>query len=125
MPSGGKRLGAGRKRGPGWVSKKPPALRDMAKARVREVLTTKNDPIAVLIEIANDPSVDVQIRVQAATSAAPFMFPRLSAVMVAQAPSNAKEETTALIERLSQRFAKLAPPQTPMIDAKAELDASE
>jgi hypothetical protein len=118
MPSGGKRAGSGRKPGPSWAGKNPraPDMRAMAKERVREVLTTKNDPLAVLIEIANDPDVDVQIRLQAASSAAPYMFPRLSAVMVAQAPTNAREETAALIERLSHRFARLAPP-APTIDA--------
>lgn len=82
---------------------------------MREVLVTKNDPLAVLIEIANDPEIDVQVRVQAATSAAPYMFPRLSATVVAHAPVNAKEDTARLIERLSQRFAKLVT-QPPTIE---------
>ncbi len=82
----------------------------MANARVREVLTTASDPLAVLVEIANDPSVDVQVRVQAASSAAPFMFPRLSAAVVATAPATAKDETAGLIERLMRRFERLAPP---------------
>lgn len=108
MP-GGKRPGSGRKSGAAWHGRnpRPPAVRDLAKSRVREVLTTKNDPLAVLIEIANNPEIDVQVRVQAATSAAPYMFPRLSATVVAHAPVNAREDTKQLIERLSQRFAKL------------------
>lgn len=119
MP-GGKRPGAGRKAGDAWKGQDPapPDLRGMARARVREVLTTSNDPIAVLIEIANDSSVDVQTRVTAAIGAAPFMFPRLSASVVATAPINAKEDTAHLIERLSQRFARLVPP-APTIDAEA------
>ncbi len=82
----------------------------MATARVREVLTTSNDPIAILIGIANDATVDVQVRVQAATAAAPYMFPRLSAMVVATAPASAKDDTAQLIERLMHRFSRLAAP---------------
>ncbi len=108
MP-GGKRAGAGRKPGAAWQGKNPrePALRDMAKSRVREVLTTAQDPLAVLVEIANDRAVDVQVRVQAATAAAPFMFPRLSATVVATAPLSARDDNAGLVERLMQRFARI------------------
>jgi hypothetical protein len=111
MPHGGKRPGAGRKSGTAWQGKtpRPQPIRQMANARVREVLTSANDPIAVLIDIANDSSVDVQVRVQAASAAAPYMFPRLSAAVVATAPASAKDDTAALVERLMHRFARLAP----------------
>jgi hypothetical protein len=88
------------------------SVREMARSRVREVLTTANDPLAVLIEIANDREVDVQVRVQAAIGAAPFMFPRLSASVVATAPMNAKDDTAGLIERLMTKFQRLAAVQT-------------
>jgi proline dehydrogenase len=110
MPVGGKRPGAGRKPGAAWASKKPAPIRDMAKARVREVLTTAQDPLSVLVEIAADVEQDVQLRVQAATAACPFMFPRLSAAVVATAPATARDDTQGLVERLMQRFARLAPP---------------
>ena len=92
----------------------------MAKSRVREILTTSLDPLAVLVEIANDERVDVALRVQAASSAAPYMFPRLSAMVVSSAPATAKDETAGLVERLMQRFARLAPP-VPTIDAETTL----
>jgi hypothetical protein len=113
MP-GGKRPGAGRKPGDAWHGKMPRerSVREMARSRVREVLTTANDPLAVLIEIANDREVDVQVRVQAAIGAAPFMFPRLSASVVATAPMNAKDDTAGLIERLMTKFQRLAAVQT-------------
>lgn len=125
MP-GGKRFGAGRKPGEAWkgVAPRPKALRDLAKSRVREVLNTKNEPIAVLVDIANDTAVDVQIRVQAAIGAAPFMFPRLSASVVASAPATARDDSAHLVDRLMQRFARLAPPvQT--IDAENLSDAAD
>lgn len=113
MP-GGKRPGAGRKPGDAWLGKAPRSktIRDMAQARVREVLTTAQDPLAVLVEIANDASVDVQVRVTAATAAAPFMFPRLSASVVATAPASARDDTAGLVDRLMQRFARMAPALT-------------
>ena len=91
----------------------------MASARVREVLTTASDPLAVLVDIANDETVDVQVRVQAATAAAPFMFPRLSASVVATAPAKAHDSTEHIVSRLMRKFERLAPPvQT--IDSTAE-----
>ncbi len=122
VPVGGKRPGAGRKPGDAWHGKpaRPKVIRDMAKARVREVLATSRDPLAVLIEIANDPGVDVQIRVQAATSCAPYMFPRLSATVVATAPMSARDDTVHLVERLMQRFTRLVPPAAPEAGAVIE-----
>lgn len=114
MPRGGARPGAGRKPGAEWHGKapRPRSIRDMANSRVREVLTTANDPLAVLVDIANDPAVEVQIRVQAASAAAPYMFPRLSATVVASAPLTARDNTAGLIERLMQRFSRMAAPPT-------------
>ena len=122
--AGGKRAGAGRKPGAAWHSKKPAPIRDMAKARVREVLTTAQDPLSVLVEIAADPEQDVQLRVQAATAACPFMFPRLSAAVVATAPATARDDTAGLVERLMQRFARLAPPPA-IIEGKSSPMAAE
>ena len=91
----------------------------MAKQRVREVLTTAQDPLSVLCEIAADPENEKPLRVQAATAAAPYMFPRLSASVVATAPSNASDMTAGLVDRLMQRFARLAPPPV-TIEAEPE-----
>jgi hypothetical protein len=115
---GGKREGAGRKSGAGWQSPKPAAIRALASNRVREVLTTATDPLSVLVEIAADPGQDTQLRVQAATAACPFMFPRLSASVVATAPASARDDTAGLVDRLMHRFAKLAPP-TQTIEGEA------
>ena len=111
MP-GGRRPGAGRKSGDAWAGKAPrdPAVRDMARERVREVLTTAQDPVAVLVEIANDKGHDVQVRVQAASAAAPYIFPRLSASVVATAPMASKDDHAGLIERIMGKLAAKAPP---------------
>jgi hypothetical protein len=119
VPKGGFREGAGRKPGKAWKSQKPAPIRDIASARVREVLTTAQDPLSVLVEIAADQEQDVQLRVQAATAACPFMFPRLSAAVVATAPATARDDTAGLVDRLMQRFARLAPPVV-TIDAEPQ-----
>lgn len=112
MPLGGKRPGAGRKPGAAWKGSKPrsEAVRTLAKKRVRAVLRGDEDPLSILVEIAADREQDVQVRVQAATAAAPFMFPRLSAAVVATAPMSSKDDTAGVVERLMQRFQRLAPP---------------
>ena len=123
MGVGGKRAGAGRKPGAAWAGPRPAPIRDMARSRVRELLTTKLDPLAVLVELANDETLDPALRIEAAQSACPFLFPRLSAAVVATAPMSAREDTARLVERLSARFARLVGP-APTIEATA-LDAVE
>ena len=117
--AGGKRPGAGRKPGEAWkgAAPRPPGVRDLAKARVRQVLNSSDDPLAILCEIASDREVDVQIRVTAASAAAPFMFPRLSASVVAMAPATSRDETSGLVERLMRRFDLMAPKPAETVDA--------
>lgn len=119
MPAGGRRVGAGRKSGAAWAGQPAPDrdIRQLARSRVRDVLKSSSDPLAVLVEIANDSNIDVQVRVQAALGAAPFMFPRLSAAVIATTPMSSKQDMAALVERISQRFARLTQPAT--IEASA------
>ena len=123
MP-GGKRPGAGRKPGADWRGKhpRPDSVRELARSRVKEVLKTEKDPIAVLVEIANNPANDVQVRVQAASAAAPFIFPRLSASVVAAAPApTGKDDHQHLIERIMGKIARRAPPidHQPLAESEA------
>ena len=120
MPRGGARKGAGRKSGDAWKETRPVAVRDMAKARVREVLTTAQDPLAVLVEMAADHSVEPALRIQAAHAACPFIYPRLSAAVVATStPDNSsKHDHQALVDRVLGKIARLAPP-APMIEGAA------
>lgn len=113
MASGGKRTGSGRKSGVAWNGNNlfPAPVRALARESVRKVLSSgHDDPLSVLVSIANDPDIDVQIRVQAATAATPFCYPRLSAAVVANVPAPSPKDTTALLDRLLNRFAKMAPP---------------
>jgi hypothetical protein len=86
-------------------------MRNLAKSRVREVLTTAQDPLAVLVEIAGDAENDVQVRVQAATAACPFIFPRLSAAVVANAPAPNQHDTATLVDRILGKIGRMAAPE--------------
>jgi hypothetical protein len=62
----------------------------------------------------------VQVRVQAATAAAPYCYPRLSMAVVADAtPRHERTDASELLERLNARLAGLAPPSR-TIEAEPE-----
>lgn len=110
MPSGGARPGAGRKAGACWKSSKPEPMGDLAKSRVREILTTAADPLAVLVEIAGDVKAGLPLRVQAATAACPYLYPRLSAAVVATVPAgDQNHDSAALVDRIMGRIARMVP----------------
>jgi hypothetical protein len=65
------------------------------------------------VSIAANEEVSVDTRVVAAAHAAPYMFPRLSASVVATTQTAAKGvDVVALMTRLSDRIARLKPPVT-------------
>jgi hypothetical protein len=100
----------------------------MAKARVREVLTTAQDPLAVLVEMAADTANDPQLRVQAATAACPFIYPRLSAGVVANVAAPGASDPARLVDQVMQRIARMAPAQpaaTTTIDHPTAMAAAE
>ena len=127
MPSGGKRAGAGRKPGPAWAggggaAAVPRAATTRAKGRslVRDLLAgEQRDPLTVLVALANDPAEPSHLRAQCAAWAAPFMFPRLSASVVATAPLTAKDDTAALVSRIYERFQRIAETVPATIDGQA------
>ena len=111
MPAGGKRAGAGRK--PGGAGRgnyaRPEALRNLAKRTVQEIVTTANDPLKILVELAGNPSVDTALRVQAASAAAPYIHPRLSASVVATASTTNAKDARALTDDIMARLDRMAP----------------
>ena len=121
MPVGGKRPGAGRKPGAAWKGSKPrsEAMRTAARSTVLKIIQGENDPLTVLCSICADETVDIPLRIQAGHAVAPFLFPRLSAAVIATAPLTAKEDTALLIERLSARFGKMLLPSVEPIDGEA------
>ena len=118
MP-GGKRPGAGRKSGDAWKGASPrdPAVRSLARARVKQVLSEAQDPLSVLTEIAANATLEPQLRVQAATAACPFIYPRLSAAVVATtnaAPT--PHDHAVLVDRILNRIASKAPNPAPILE---------
>ena len=111
MPRGGKRPGAGRK--PGGARAKPPEVIAVARAEVKRVLATAKSPLAVLCEVAADETRDIALRMQAAASVLPFLYPRLSAAVVADVspPKDDRPSTQALLGKLSAAFGRLAAPE--------------
>jgi hypothetical protein len=117
MSRGGARPGAGRK--PGGALKKPPAAVAVARAEVKKVLAAGKSPLAVLCELAADENRDPVLRVQAAAAVCPFLYPRLSASVVADVSDKVdRPSAQALLSKLSASFARLAaPPETIDIEA--------
>lgn len=106
---GGKRAGAGRPRGDG-------ARRAAQILARREMSIT--DPVNFLLSIVADQKADFHLRMQAATAAAPFVKPKLSAVAVATPSSQAMlpvfpsaEELKKLVRGGSETKALPAPQQ--------------
>ncbi len=111
MAHGGRRSGAGRKAGSGWESPRPATLRAAARDVVHRVLESDRNPIKILLEIASDESHPVDSRIAAANYAAPYLFPRLSAAVIDARHTVERIDSTDLIARLSDRIARLAPPE--------------
>jgi hypothetical protein len=90
MPRGGARPGAGRKSGEQWATKKPVAVRTLARRKLVEILQREDDPLSVAIAIAGDDSQDVSVRLQAVQTVLPYIYPRLSAQITADATEQLK-----------------------------------
>ena len=128
MPHGGKRAGAGRKSGADHVSKRPPAIRELARARVRQILQAEKDPLSVLVQIASNEDLEPVLRVQAASAACGYIHPKLSAAVVATKDlDSGRPDANQMVAKLSTLLARLAgpPSQALTIDAdKAAIPAA-
>jgi hypothetical protein len=111
--TGGAREGSGRKPGSGWASPRPLPVREAARIAVKRALAGPDNPIDILLSIAGNDDVDVSTRVVAAAHAAPYMFPKLSASVVATTQSAVSgTDVMALMSKLTDRIGRLAPPTT-------------
>ena len=94
MPSGGRRPGAGKPKGAfSNEAKKLGAtrdLREMATMWSTEVLGTSKDPLGLLLSIAADAKQPTPIRMNPATVALPYLYPRLSAALVETAQPHSR-----------------------------------
>ena len=98
MPRGGARSGAGRK---------PGSRTRLTKESVALAAKLGITPLAVMLGIAGDEKLSVSTRLAAASAAAPYVHPRLSATLVQhvtppQLDENGNNaELTAALERLA------------------------
>ena len=113
--SGGKRPGAGRKAGAAWHSARPPALRAVARSNVADILQNHPDPLLGLLEIAEDRSIDPDVRVRAYVGAMPFIRPRLSMSVSADVtPDKAeKVDKAQLLDRMMEQLNRLQASKEP------------
>jgi hypothetical protein len=120
MPKGGARPGAGRK--PGGATVKPRETIQLARTEVKRILATAKSPLAVLCELSANEELDASLRIQAASAVLPFIYPRLSASVVADVSKEVSRPTqAALLQKLSAQFARLSAPteEPPTIDVVA------
>lgn len=120
MPKGGRRPGAGRPRKGAQAPKV--TLRAAARAAAMDYLDRGADPLKVLLKIAFDPLEPSGLRVQAATAAAQFMHPKLTATAVAQASVTAPINSGAVLDKL---MARLSAMERPAIEAPAAPDGED
>lgn len=95
MPRGGKREGAGRKRG--TVSEQTARRKEIIVKASAEGIT----PLEFMLKVLRDESKDFSDRYKAAVDAAPYMHPRLAATKVEGGDEPVKIETVVTWAGLS------------------------
>lgn len=109
MSHGGRRAGAGRPAGTGWL----PAVTEMrvaAAEKMSQIVGSDRDPLAVVLAVACNEELDVQTRLGACSIVLPYIYPRLSATQVAATHTVTKIDGNDLLRRLDERLARLHPP---------------
>lgn len=120
---GGKRPGAGHPPGVSIFARTagltgPGAIHDVRQRHrqlIAEIQGSKRDPLLVLIDIATDKRKPDALRVEAAAVAVRYVHPALSATQVSLHHVQADQST--VMQLLTQRLDRLAPPDQPVIDA--------
>jgi hypothetical protein len=76
---------------------------------MQEIVGSERDPLAVVIAVACDTTLDKQTRLGAAAIALPYLYPRLSATTVQATHVTTKVDPALLIDRIAERIARLVP----------------
>jgi hypothetical protein len=117
---GGRREGAGRPAGSGWIPAVS-AMREETIQRMKSIVCSDRDPLSVVVDMVLDEELDVSTRLGAASIALPFLYPKLSATTVDARTTVVKIDGNALIEKLNARLERLIeapqPLQSPHQDA--------
>jgi hypothetical protein len=104
---GGKRAGAGRPKGTGWLpaAKK---LRGATVTRLRAIVGSDKDPLNQVVDMVLSDELDVKIRLEAAAICLPFLYPKLSATTVDSRSTVVRVDGDALIDKINARLERLA-----------------
>lgn len=122
MSSGGKRNGAGRKKGPSFRPATA-AYRADAVQKMQTILDGADDPLSVVAAMVVNPDLDIPTRLSAASVCLPFLYPKLSASQIDARHTVTRVDSADLLRRLDERIARLTPPPPAEIEVDATLPA--
>ena len=109
--SGGRRAGAGRPAGSGWRASVG-NLRTDAVHQLNAIVGSDKDPLAVVIAMACDETVDRGTRLGACSIALPYLYPKLSASVVQQNHTVTHVNANDLLDRIAERITRQNGPVT-------------
>jgi hypothetical protein len=101
---GGKRTGAGCKAG---VAHPTRALRAEARAKLSQLVGSAADPLEFVCKLACDPAQTVDLRLEAARTALPYLHPRLSAMASVSGTMPKGTDPAQLLENMLGRIARI------------------
>src|SRR4051795_262613 len=110
---GARRLGAGKPSDAHWK----PRVREMREhtvQKINRIVASEKDPLSVLIGFVGDENLDVGTRMNAASIALPYLFPKLSEMRIDSKTTITSVDGNALMERIAEkieRMASSAPPR--------------
>lgn len=116
MSRGGRRDGAGRPKGSLW---KPATAAFRADAVERcAAIVNEQDPLSVVAAMVLDTSLGIGIRLSAANTCLPYLYPKLSSSSVDARVTHMKIDSTDLVKRLDDMIARTVPATAaPVIEA--------
>jgi hypothetical protein len=109
MSRGGRREGAGRPHGSGW---RPSItnLRLEAVEQLTAIVGSDKDPLAVVVAMACDETLDRATRLGACSIALPYLYPKLSATTVQATHVTARIDAGELLDRIAERISRQSNP---------------
>jgi hypothetical protein len=90
--------------------------------QMQKIVEADRNPLTVLADWVLDDTMDVQVRLSAASICLPYLFPRLSQTTVDARHTVERVDSADLVQRISDRIAKLAPPEPATVVIEADAD---
>src|SRR3954447_5656436 len=119
---GGRRVGSGRPAGSGWKPKVA-AMRKETITKMHKIVASADDPLSVVVGFVLDQNLDVNTRMNAASIALPYLFPKLSASTVDSRHTVTHVDGAALLQKLDERIPRLGKAEPPPLLEAAPDDA--